>query len=604
MKRIISILVILAILITGGVLVSKGLRANGDKAQTQYRVALVKSDTVKKTVTATGVLKPWTFVDIKSKAGGRIDTFGPDIQSPDFKTKPGLKVDEGSMVKAGQVIAEIDPSDTMLTFNTAKADIESNTAKVHESDISLKWQKAQTEVAIHSAQASVASAKASSASTRARMESAIQQAANQEALTDASIDSAKDTLDAEKARLAQMTSATHPQELALAKAQLNQARANLKNAELQLNRQKALLDKGFTSQSTVEQAQANYDVAFATQESAFEKTRTIGQQQESDLSAQKSRVRQLEAVLRTAEANRVDVQVRKQSAESAKADFQQSLAAIHTAEASLQKAMAEPLNNAMSEYRIAQAKAAGARATASMVNAKIQLDQTHVVATTNGIILKKYVEEGTLISSGISFNSSGTSIVQLGTTDRMYIDVQVDETDVASVDVDQKVEIAFDAYPSTPFEGKVIKVDPQAVIESNVTTIHVRVEVDNSAATYRLLKPGMNATCEFIVNKKENVIAVPNEALKTDNDGKRYVEIATGGKVAPADKDGEPDPNLLVAITLKKSPVEIALEGNDLTEITSGVKEGEKIITQTIEPAPPASASGNPFGGSKGPGRR
>src|SRR5579871_3291408 len=213
------------------------------------------------------------------------------------------------------------------------------------------------------------------------------------------------------------------------------------------------------------------------------------------------------------------------------------------------------------------------------------------------------IPEGTMITSGISLNSTGTSIVQLGDISRMYIDVQVDETDVASVDMDQKVDITFDAYSTLPFEGKVIKIEPQAVVDSNVTTVHVRVEVDNSAPSYRLLKPGMNATCEFVVDKKEDVLCVPNEALRSETDGSHYVEIAVGGTQAPADKDSDPDPNLLVGVKPRKQPVETSLEGNDLTEITSGLKGGERIITQTIEPSTVTpTTGGNPFAGSRGPG--
>jgi HlyD family secretion protein len=114
----------------------------------------------------------------------------------------------------------------------------------------------------------------------------------------------------------------------------------------------------------------------------------------------------------------------------------------------------------------------------------------------------------------------------------------------------------------------------------------------------------MNATCEFIINKKEEVVAVPNEALKTDTDGNRYVEVAIGGKQAPAEKDAEADPNLYVGCKIVKHPVEVGLEGNDTTEITGGIKEGDRIITQTIEPSTAAPGGGNPFGGSKGPGKK
>ena len=75
--------------------------------------------------------------------------------------------------------------------------------------------------------------------------------------------------------------------------------------------------------------------------------------------------------------------------------------------------------------------------------------------------------------------------------------------------------------------------DPTAKVASNVTTLHVRVEVDNSRQIYSSSKPGMNASCDFIVGKKTDVIAVPNEAMRTSTDGGHYVEIPEGGRMRP-----------------------------------------------------------------------
>lgn len=587
-KRVLATLAALGVLIWGAVFITRSLRANAAKDQIQYRVANVKRDEVKKTVTATGVLTPWTKVDIKSRAGGRVIS---------------LPVEPGTIVTKGQVIAEIDPSDTLLTFNSAKADIESNRAKVEETSKTLALQKQQTVVSIQTAEASLNSARAAVTSAKARYESARSQAGAQQALTDASVETARANLAAEQARLKQMTSASHPQENASARAALHQAEANQKNAEAQWTRQKTLLAKGFVAQSQVDEAQATYEVAQATLASAREKVNTLRPELATDLQAQQARVKQLDAALRSAEANRVEIQLKQQAAEAAKADYQQAVAGVLQAEARLREAQAERINDAIRVTQIAQAQAAGARAKASFANAQIQLNDTHVTAPSDGVILQKYVEQGTIITSGQSFNSTGTSIVQLGDISRMYVDVQVDESDVASVDLDQKVDITFDAYSTMPFEGKVIKIEPQAVVDSNVTTVHVRVEVDNSVPSFRLLKPGMNATCEFIVDQKDNVLSIPNEALKTDANGTdHFVEVVTGGKPAPADKDSEADPNLLIGVKITKKPVQAGLEGNDTTEILGGVNEGERVITQTIEPS--TNTGGNPFGGGRGPGRR
>jgi HlyD family secretion protein len=169
------------------------------------------------------------------------------------------------------------------------------------------------------------------------------------------------------------------------------------------------------------------------------------------------------------------------------------------------------------------------------------------------------------------------------------------------VDDGQTVDVSMDAYPSIPFQGKVARINPQAVVEQNVTTVHVRVEMDNSSPTFRLLKPGMNASCEFVMDQKDNVVNVPSDAIHTDDKGS-YVLIASGGMPAPADpKTGTPaDPSVLVGVKTRQKRVEVGLEGNDSTEITSGLKGGEMVVTETIDNTPQAPSS--PFAGGRGPG--
>ncbi|MCS6776099.1 MAG: efflux RND transporter periplasmic adaptor subunit [Chloroherpetonaceae bacterium] len=591
-KRLFFTLASIAIVGVGAFYVVRGVRAGSAANQKQYRIATVERGTVRKTVTATGILKAWTTVDIKSRAGGRVDR---------------LYVEDGSIVRKGDVIAEIDPSDTLLSLNTAKADIAANDARITQAEKELRLQQQQTAVSLATAEANLKAAKAAAAAAKARYESARQQAEAQRELTEAAIENARATLAAARERLEQLEKATQPQSRAAAQAAVDQAQANLKNAELQLSRQKALLEKGFVAASAVDQAQANYEVAKATLASALERLNTIRPEQEADIKAQRAQVRQAEAALRSAEAGRVDIALRKQNADAALAEYERALADVRTAEARVQQAKAEQINNTIRLTQIAQARAQRARSEASLSNAQVQYQDTRVTAPTDGIILKKYIEQGTIISSGMSFNTTGVSIVQLGDISRMYVDVQVDETDIANVDLDQKVDITFDAYPTTPFEGKVIKIDPQAVVEQNVTTIHVRVEVDNTSTAYRLLKPGMNATCDFIVERKEDVIMVPNEAIRNDEEGNKYVEIPIGGTIAPLEKDADPgakpDPNLLVGVKPERRVIQIGIEGNETTEVLEGLKEGDKVITQIIEPAPP-TPGGNPFGGSRGPGRR
>src|SRR5690242_1232112 len=99
--RIIAIVVVVGLLTAGTVFVVRTLGASATPPGNQYRIGVVEVGTVKMTVTATGTLQAWTTIDIKSRAGGKIMK---------------LYVEEGKVVKKGDPIADIDPSDTRLTY--------------------------------------------------------------------------------------------------------------------------------------------------------------------------------------------------------------------------------------------------------------------------------------------------------------------------------------------------------------------------------------------------------------------------------------------------------------------------------------------------------
>src|SRR5207244_4507625 len=117
---------------------------------------------------------------------------------------------------------------------------------------------------------------------------------------------------------------------------------------------------------------------------------------------------------------------------------------------------------------------------------------------------------GTIIAAGQSSITQGTNIVNIGDLSHIYVVCTVDETDIGSIEAGQAVDVKVDAYPNELFEGKVIRVDPQATVNQNVTTIAVKVEITDPDIR---LKPTMDADCEFITAKRQNVLVVPNEAL-------------------------------------------------------------------------------------------
>lgn len=312
----------------------------------------------------------------------------------------------------------------------------------------------------------------------------------------------------------------------------------------------------------------------------------------------KARVEQAAAQLSSAKSQ-PDIQAAKNAEQEAKSAVAQVQASVRRAQMGVNQAIANRQNNELRKYDIDAAKASIARSQATLKNAEVTLNQTVVTAPENGVVLQKYVEQGTIITSGLSLSSTGTAIVQIGDVSRMYVNVTVDETDIASIEEGQTVDVSFDAYPGVPFEGKVTRVNPQATVLQNVTTVGVRVEVDNSSPSFRLLKPGMNAACDFVVDQKENVLTVPPDAVRSDDKGS-YVDVATGGRPAPKTPDSVD--GALVDVKKEHRSIEIGIEGNESVEVVKGLKAGEKVVAQEIAPVQANATGGSPFGGGGGRG--
>lgn len=564
---------------------------NSATGETSYRVTAAQIGVVRKTVSATGTLQPWATVDIKSKAGGRVNE---------------LDVDIGSVVKAGQIIAKIDPTDSLLTFEQASADTDSAKAKESQGGAAYQLQVAQSQSGILGARASLTVARANLSAANARLQSARELYAAQPGQTAANVAQAQANYDSAVQGRAQL-SQTQSQDRVAAQSAYDQASANDRNAQLNLTRLKSLLELGFVAGAEVDQAQANAGVTMAALATAKNKLDTLGNEQKAVAASEDAKVRQALEQLKSAKAQ-IDVKIRLSAVNEAIAAKNQSAAQVTQAQAQLAQAESDVINNQIKAYDIAGARASALRAKASLANAKATLDQTVVRAPSAGIILQKYVEPGTIITSGLSLNSTGASIVQIGDVSKMYVYVLVDETDIGSVKVGQHVDISLDAYPGTPFSGIVSRIDPQAQVQQNVTSVGVRIEIDNTNESFSLLKPNLNATCEFIVEEKTKVLMVPSEAVQTDENGS-FVQVAHAqaptGKSRSAGKAKRAQATLK-NVKVERRPVEIGFRGDESVEIVSGLKEGEVVVLQTItaSAAPAAAQARGAVGGMGGRGGR
>jgi len=163
----------------------------------------------------------------------------------------------------------------------------------------------------------------------------------------------------------------------------------------------------------------------------------------------------------------------------------------------------------------ANANAAVIRAQSDLENARDRMTDTKVRAPLEGTIITKSVELGTVISSPSTDVGGGTIMFRMANLDTVQIRSLVDETDIAKVQSGLPATITVDAYPNRPFQGSVLKIEPQATVQQNVTMFNVLIRIPNPG---HLLKPGMNTEVEIHVGQRENVLAIPNAALRTQRD--------------------------------------------------------------------------------------
>ncbi len=157
------------------------------------------------------------------------------------------------------------------------------------------------------------------------------------------------------------------------------------------------------------------------------------------------------------------------------------------------------------------AKAGAIRSAANLDLAKQRLEDATVNATTAGTILTKTVSLGQVITSATSSATGGTTLLTMADLGKVRVRAFFNETDIGQVRSGQTAAVAIDAFPDRRFQGVVEKIEPNATIQQNVTMFPVLVTLDNAEG---LLKPGMNGEVSVLVDQVNDVLAVPNDALK------------------------------------------------------------------------------------------
>ncbi len=204
-----------------------------------------------------------------------------------------------------------------------------------------------------------------------------------------------------------------------------------------------------------------------------------------------------------------------------------------------------------------------------------------IYAPISGTVSGLSLQKGSVINSQSSNNTSATttSIAGIKTDAKPTISIDLTEIDVPKIKVGDKATVTLDAFPNKTFTGKVISVDLIGVINSGVTNYPTVILLDNSNDE---ILPNMSATANIITATKNDALMVPTSAVTTAN----------GASTVQVMQNGVPQ---TVSVTT-------GLTSDSDTEITSGLKEGDTVVTATISSAGASSTTRSVFSSFGGGG--
>lgn len=160
----------------------------------------------------------------------------------------------------------------------------------------------------------------------------------------------------------------------------------------------------------------------------------------------------------------------------------------------------------------ASARAALVRAETNLQLAQERQGDAIIRAPISGTLIERTVEPGQIIASATTNVSGGTLLFKMADLSAMQVRAKVDETDIGTLAPGQTAKVTVEAYPGRTFEGQVLKIEPQSVIEQNVTLFPVLIRLDNASG---LLRPGMNAQVSVEIAKREQVVSISNGSVVT-----------------------------------------------------------------------------------------
>ncbi|MEM9135964.1 MAG: efflux RND transporter periplasmic adaptor subunit [Cyanobacteria bacterium P01_F01_bin.42] len=306
-----------------------------------------------------------------------------------------------------------------------------------------------------------------------------------------------------------------PPQIRESENQVSEAMAQLRLAEQRLKRFQVLVEKGADTRDRLDEAERNYNS-------------TLFRLEES-----KRRL------------DRIEIQTA--------ADIAQAEAALYEAKQELQLVEA----GARPEV-IRQAEAEVQRAKGQVVTMQNQVVDTAIIAPFDGVVTQKYATEGAFVTptTSASSTSSATSTSIVALARGLEIIAEVPEVDIGQIKKDQLVDIRADAYPDQIFKGRVRLIAPEAIVEQNVTSFQVRIQVQTGQDK---LRSGMNTDVTFLGETVRDALVVPTVAIATEK-GQTGVYVPN--------EDNKPE----------FTPITIGSSFEDKTQVLAGIDRQERVF--------------------------
>lgn len=507
-------------------------------AKKMSREALVKASVEEVTrgdiaikVVETGSLEALQTVEVKSQVGGRVAK---------------LLVDEGDYVQQGDLIAVIDPKETENQVKQNRAQLDGAVSSVRRIDVEIQQRRVTAQTNLNRA--------------KIRVKQIETELRAQPGITGATIRTAETSLANAKKSRDLLINVTLPNARTQSEIAKTDADNNMRQAQVELDRQQGLYEKGYVSKREVEQAQLSLDLSKTKVRQAQESLNRLGNEQRLEREQADQRVAQAQAEVDRAKANSILDSTKKQEYESA-------VQSVRDAEVALKDVL------------VLQQQRAGSQASVDQIQSSLSesmrlLGETEVRAPISGVVTRRFVQAGELVNAVGSF-SAGSPIVKIEDRTKMLVRLEINEIDVARLDLEMRSDITVDALPGSEFTGRVTKISPAqienaaAVGGDPVVKYEVEVTLDR---VDKGLKSGMSAKCEMVPESASDVLRLPVAYLGEDSSG-FFVMMYDDKEVPKPLNPGEKD-----SFVGQRKEITIGIRDLTYVEVTSGVKEGDQVV--------------------------